>query len=140
MGSPAASRRCQASSCVFRSLAGPRGRWAGILYENTVFAVISLRPKGRPAFRCHCGHQVADRVTVERSSGSAYRTAFVACARCRAMFHWPGLDPVCDGPSETYGAAPSGAPNHGLSEDQIQAIDAAAARARASRGHRPRRR
>ncbi len=41
--------------------------------------------------RCHCGAENFYRVTVDRRRSDAYpyRTDFVACAECRAMYHYP---------------------------------------------------
>jgi hypothetical protein len=48
---------------------------------------------GQPPTECACGSNNFERVVVGRPNGSAYRTAFVACAECRVMYYVPEPPP-----------------------------------------------
>lgn len=105
---------------------------------------------GAPAgfrFECiACGWREARRVLVKKSSGDYYQTEFAACGACAAMYHWPGevpreLAPAPGGPTMgTYMVQVCGRDAPGVSQEQLQAIQEAADRARKRRSWRARRR
>ncbi len=100
-------------------------------------------PLASKPFRCHCGWEHSMRVSVKRAYGSSYVTEFVRCLNCSAMFHMPPQDPTppnSRSPMTAYMAAATGPFDTGMSPEQLQAIQEAADRARASRSWKPRRR
>lgn len=103
-------------------------------------------------FQCTaCGWEACARVTVKKPTGDHYRTEFVSCGACRAMFHWIGEVPIAARPLlppapapgapnfGTYMAGPSG-PHEGVSEERIREIQEAAERARKGRSWRAKKR
>jgi hypothetical protein len=91
---------------------------------------------GRVDFRCLCGFQAAGRVTVAKPNGQPYRTEFMACNQCHALFHWPGDDPRSPSAPETHSAGPDISYEPLLSPEKMAELDAAVARAQRKRARR----
>jgi hypothetical protein len=60
---------------------------------------------GQPPTECTCGSSNFERVIVRRPNGDPYRTEFVACTECRAMYYDP--EPKAEPPAAWVSAMPA---------------------------------
>ena len=89
------------------------------------------------SFTCSaCGAAVCERVSVKRPNASLYKTEFVSCVGCKAMYHWPKKLTSEEGPGipDTYMQPlgewkPSGQMANGNLDSETKVIQEAALRA-----------